>query len=72
MAAARDQAARIIRAEAEEGETGHDAPAQLPTHVAEEAKRRPAEQPATDEPAAPPADSAEFLPRPNPASANSS
>ena len=62
MAAARDQAARIVRSEAEEGEAAHDAPAQLSDqlrpHVAEEAKRRPAEQPATDEPAAPPADSA--------------
>jgi membrane fusion protein (multidrug efflux system) len=61
MAAARDQAARIVRPEAE-GEVAHEASAhpadELRTHVAEEAKRRPAEQPATDEPAAPPADAA--------------
>ena len=61
MAAARDQAARILRAEPETTEAGHDATAdmgeQLRTHVAEEGKRRPAETPAAppaDQPAAPP------------------
>jgi membrane fusion protein (multidrug efflux system) len=61
MAAARDQAARVLRAEPETTEAGHDATAvmgeQLRTHVAEEGKRRPAETPAAppaDQPAAPP------------------
>ena len=61
MAAARDQAARVPRAEPEATEAGHDATAgmgdQLRTHVAEEGKRRPAETPAAppaDRPAAPP------------------
>jgi membrane fusion protein (multidrug efflux system) len=61
MAAARDQAARVLRAEPETTEAGHDAKAgigeQLRTHVAEEGKRRPAETPAAppaDQPAAPP------------------
>jgi len=51
MAAARDQAARVLRAEsgAEEGQPGSVPSAalaeQLRTHVAEEAKRRPAETP---------------------------
>jgi membrane fusion protein, multidrug efflux system len=51
MAAARDQAARVLRAEsdAEEGQPGGVPSAalteQLRTHVAEEAKRRPAETP---------------------------
>jgi membrane fusion protein (multidrug efflux system) len=60
MAAARDQAARVLRAEPEATEAGHDAAAgigeQLRTHVAEEGKRRPAETPAappSDKPAAP-------------------
>jgi membrane fusion protein (multidrug efflux system) len=61
MAAARDQAARVLRAEPETTEAGHDATAvmgeQLRTHVAEEGKRRPAETPAAppaDQPAASP------------------
>src|SRR5258708_1547779 len=61
MAAARDQAARVLRAEPETTEAGHDATAgmgnQLRTHVAEEGKRRPAETPAAppaDKPSAPP------------------
>ena len=61
MAAARDQAARVLRAEPETTEAGHDATAvmgeQLRTHVAEEGKRRPAETPAAppaDQPAAAP------------------
>ena len=39
MAAARDQAARIVRAETGggEGETARERPRQLPSHVAEEA-----------------------------------
>jgi membrane fusion protein (multidrug efflux system) len=64
MAAARDQAARIIRTgpETAEGEAARDNSAhladQLRTHVAEETKRHPAETPAapaTDKPAASPA-----------------
>ena len=67
MAAARDQAARVIRQEPEairqvpetaDGEAARDATAQLAdqlrTHVAEEAKRRPADPPGvapTDKPA---------------------
>jgi membrane fusion protein (multidrug efflux system) len=67
MAAARDQAARIIRTEPEtaEGEAVRENSAQLAdqlrTHVAEETKRRPAETPAgpaTEPPAAPSADAA--------------
>ncbi len=52
MAAARDQAARIVRTgpETAEGEAARDNSAQLAeqlrTHVAEETKRRPAEPPA--------------------------
>src|SRR5207237_467494 len=67
MAAARDQAARIVRTgpETAEGEAAGDTTAaladQLRTHVAEETRRRPAETPgapATEKPAAPPADAA--------------
>ncbi len=67
MAAARDQAARIIRSEPEtaEGDAARETSAhladQLRTHVAEEAKRRPAETPASpapEMPAAPAADAA--------------
>ena len=70
MAAARDQAARVIRQEPEhlpettEGEAVRD-PAQLAdqlrTHVAEETRRQPSATPgapATDRPAAPAADAA--------------
>src|SRR4051794_23214168 len=62
MAAARDQAARVVR-QPEEGEAARD-PAQLAEqlrHVAEETKRQPAGAPGgteTDAPAAPPADAA--------------
>jgi membrane fusion protein (multidrug efflux system) len=68
MAAARDQAARVVRTEPEtaEDEASHDATAQLAdqlrTHVAEETKRRPAETPATpvtENPAAQPAKAAD-------------
>jgi len=68
MAAARDQAARVVRTEPEtaEDEVSHDATAQLAdqlrTHVAEETKRRPAETPATpatENPAAQPAKAAD-------------
>ena len=59
MAAARDQAARVPRAEPEATEAGHDATAgmgdQLRTHVAEEGKRRPAETPAAPPQGAAPA-----------------
>src|SRR5258707_13715180 len=66
MAAARDQAARILRPEpdAAEGETARDASAgltdQLRAHVSEETARRPAEadRPAIDKPAAAPTASA--------------
>jgi membrane fusion protein (multidrug efflux system) len=67
MAAARDQAARIIRTEPEtaDGEAARENSAhladQLRTHVAEETKRRPAETPASpaaEPPAAPSADAA--------------
>ena len=74
MAAARDQAARVIRQEPEairqapetaDGEAARDTTAQLAdqlrTHVAEETKRRPADPPGTaptDRPAASPADGA--------------
>jgi len=67
MAAARDQAARIIRSgpETAEGDAARENSAhlaeQLRTHVAEEAKRRPAETPAApppEMPAAPSADAA--------------
>jgi membrane fusion protein (multidrug efflux system) len=67
MAAARDQAARVVRTgpETAEDEVSRDATAQLAdqlrTHVAEETKRRPAEAPAgpaTEHPAAPPAGAA--------------
>ncbi len=67
MAAARDQAARIVRTgpETAEGEVARDNSAhlaeQLRTHVAEETRRLPAEppaSPATEKPAAPPANAA--------------
>jgi membrane fusion protein (multidrug efflux system) len=67
MAAARDQAARVVRTEPEtaEDEVSRAATAQLAdqlrTHVAEETKRRPAEAPAgpaTEHPATPPAGAA--------------
>ena len=68
MAAARDQAARVVRTEADsaEGETARDTVAaaladQLRTHVAEETRRRPGDAPgapASDKPAAPAADAA--------------
>jgi membrane fusion protein, multidrug efflux system len=72
MAAARDQAARVVRSgpEAAEDEVSRDATAQLAeqlrTHVAEETKRRPAEAPAgpaTEHPAAPPAGTAAAAPK---------
>jgi membrane fusion protein (multidrug efflux system) len=62
MAAARDQAARIVRAESETAndeaapETGAQLADQLRTHVAEETRRRPAEQHGAERPAAPSAD----------------
>jgi membrane fusion protein (multidrug efflux system) len=64
MAAARDQAARVVRTGPETAEDGvsRDATAQLAdqlrTHVAEETRRRPTEtpaNPATESPAVPPA-----------------
>jgi membrane fusion protein, multidrug efflux system len=72
MAAARDQAARVVRSgpETAEDEVSRDAAAQLAeqlrTHVAEETKRRPAEAPAgpaTEHPAAPPAGTAAAAPK---------
>jgi membrane fusion protein (multidrug efflux system) len=72
MAAARDQAARIIRTgpETAEGEAARENSAQLAdqlrTHVAEETRRHPAETPAapaTDKPAAPPAATATAAPK---------
>jgi membrane fusion protein, multidrug efflux system len=72
MAAARDQAARVVRSgpETAEDEVSRDATAQLAeqlrTHVAEETKRRPAEAPAgpaTEHPAAPPAGTAAAAPK---------
>src|SRR3954447_26172788 len=66
MAAARDQAARVVRTEPEaaEDEVSHTAQLadQLRTHVAEETRRRPADAPAgpaTENPAAPPAKAAD-------------
>jgi membrane fusion protein (multidrug efflux system) len=62
MAAARDQAARIVRAESETAndeaapEAGAQLADQLRTHVAEETRRRPAEQHGAERPAAPSAD----------------
>ncbi len=65
MAAARDQAARVVRTRPEtaEGETARDTAAaladQLRTHVAEETRRRPEDVPGAppaDKPAAPSAD----------------
>jgi membrane fusion protein (multidrug efflux system) len=61
MAAARDQAARIVRAgletaeEAAAPEAGTPLADQLRTHVAEETRRRPAEQHGAERPAVPPA-----------------
>jgi membrane fusion protein (multidrug efflux system) len=61
MAAARDQAARVLRAEADDADKVREsAPAlgeQLRSHVAEETKRRPG-----DVPAAPPADKPAVMP----------
>ena len=65
MAAARDHAARIIRAgpetaeEAAAPEAGAPLADQLRTHVAEETRRRPAEQHGAERPAAPPAGAAD-------------
>ena len=69
MAAARDQAARVIRTEPEtaEDDVSREATAQLAdqlrTHVAEETRRRPAEtpasSPATEKPSDPPAGAAD-------------
>jgi membrane fusion protein (multidrug efflux system) len=66
MAAARDQAARVVRTEPETAEDEVSRTAQLAdqlrTHVAEETRRRPADTPAgptTESPAAPPAKVAE-------------
>ena len=69
MAAARDQAARVIRTEPEtaEDDVSREATAQLAdqlrTHVAEETRRRPAEtpasSPATEKPSAPPTTAAD-------------
>ena len=79
MAAARDQAARVLRAEAENAEGGSDAAGReglgeaLRTHVAEETKRRPADAPAEKPAAAPGAPAkrrAGWGPRRNRASAN--
>ncbi|MBV9562326.1 MAG: HlyD family secretion protein [Bradyrhizobium sp.] len=55
MAAARDQAARIVRAEPEEAGPNETAALgeQLRSHVAEEARRGPAQTPAVDKPASP-------------------
>jgi membrane fusion protein (multidrug efflux system) len=59
MAAARDQAARVLRADEAEAQPARDTSAladQRRTHVAEEGKRRPSETPAApavDKPAAP-------------------
>jgi len=73
MAAARDQAARIIRAGPETAETeavpeaGKPLADQLRTHVAEEAKRRPAEAPGAFEaerPSAPLAGTADAAAKP--------
>ena len=63
MAAARDQAARIVRAglETAEDETAREAADQLRTPVAEDARRRPAETPGdtvSERPSAPSADAA--------------
>src|SRR3982750_3922768 len=62
MAATRDQAARIIRGGSETAQDDEAAPEasaqlaeQLRTHVAEEARRRPAESHGTERPAAAPA-----------------
>lgn len=66
MAAARDQAARVVRTEPETVEDEISRTAQLAdqlrTHVAEETRRRPADSPAgpaTETPAAPPAKAAD-------------
>lgn len=65
MAAARDQAARIVRAgpetaeEAAAPEAGAPLADQQRTHVADEARRRPAEQHGAERPVAPPAGAAD-------------
>src|SRR6476646_11140456 len=70
MAAARDQAARIIRggSETAQDEAAPEASAQLAdqlrTHVAEEARRRPAESHGTERPAAPAAGTADAAAKP--------
>jgi len=63
MAAARDQAARIVRSEADEGapEVSANLGEQLRSHVTEEAKRRPEDKPA-EQPAAPAAPAASAPP----------
>src|SRR4051795_8270037 len=71
MAATRDQAARIIRGGSETAQDDEAAPEvsaqladQLRTHVAEEARRRPAEAHGTERPAAPAADTADAAAKP--------
>jgi membrane fusion protein (multidrug efflux system) len=70
MAATRDQAARIIRggSETAQDEAAPEASAhlaeQLRTHVAEEARRRPAEAHGTERPAAPAAGTADAAAKP--------
>jgi membrane fusion protein (multidrug efflux system) len=57
MAAARDQAARVLDAGPEQPDASEAPGEQLRAHVAEEAKRRPAETPPAapaDQPAVPP------------------
>src|SRR4051812_36140181 len=72
MAAARDQAARVVRTgpETAQDEVSHNATAQLAdqlrTHVAEETKRRPVEAPAgpaSEQPAAPSESAAAAAPK---------
>ena len=80
MAAARDQAARIVRAGPETAEveavpeTGTPLADQLRTHVAEETRRRPAEAPGAPEvePSGAPPPRPPMPRRRNPASVNSS
>src|SRR4051794_12771510 len=71
MAATRDQAARIIRGGSETAQDDEAAPEasaqlaeQLRTHVAEEARRRPAESHGTERPAAAPAGTADATAKP--------
>jgi membrane fusion protein, multidrug efflux system len=65
MAAARDQAARIVRTGSEtardeaEPESAAQLADQLRTHVAEETRRRPAEAPGIEQPGIPPAGAAD-------------